>query len=62
MRGERRLVSTFRENKIVWKSKGSMCQVIQNLKRVVLKKEVEVRNRWEEYFEGLLNVRDVREV
>ena len=39
-----------------------MCQVIQNLKRVVLKKEVEVRNRWEEYFEGLLNVRDVREV
>ena len=27
-----------------------------------LKNEVETKNRWKEYFEGVLNVRDNREV
>ena len=36
----------------VRKSKDNVCQAIKDVNGVVLKKEVEVNNRWKEYFEG----------
>ena len=37
---------------------GSMCQVNKDVNGLMLKNEVEVSNRWKEYFEALLNFRD----
>ena len=34
----------------------------QDAKGVMLKNEVEVRNRWKEYFQGLLNLKNDRKL
>ena len=40
----------------------SMYHVIKYMNGLVLKKEVKMKNRWKEYFESFVNVKDKREV
>ena len=68
---EKILVSNFIENKtllgrdVKWLRKGKdikVRQVIRDVKGIMLKNEEEGNNGCKGYFEGLLNVRDDREV
>ena len=51
----------WREVKRVRKSKHARDEMVKDVKGQMLREGVEVRRRWAEYFEHVLNVEDVRE-